>query len=750
MKTLWFAYPFPLLFAAAALSQQPVSLMRDPLVAIARTEVKAVIEDGAATTTIEQVFANRGERPGEAIWLLPVPVGAMADSLKMIVGGKEMAAEVLDARTARAVYEAIVRQRRDPALLEYVGDGLLRARVFPIPPHGEVAVQVRLRQSLPMHRGLGEWSLPLRALRLAENSDGPIAVDVTVRSASALKTVVASRPDAEVIWRGEHEARVAFEIARGAAIERELQILFGLADAEFGLHALHHRRAGEDGWFTMFVSPRRSLADEVLPPRCVQFVVDTSGSMAGPKMLQAKAALQAFLKTLSPRDRFQIVTFATEASPFFTAPRTVDEAALAEARNRVDQLEARGGTNIGDALLCALGGVAPKRSPDELSLVVFVTDGMPTVGVTDSRKLLEEVVGANRTATRVFTFGVGDDVNGTLLADLASELHGTCDFVRNDEPIERKTTTLCARIREPALTDVEVLCDGLERFELTPRVVPDLFAGDTLQLSGRYRGIGTREVVLRGKLAGATKEFRFDVAFPTIETRHDFVPVAWAQRQVSSLLQQIRRGGAQLELVTEVTRLGREFGIATPYTAHLIVEDGMAPPVVGGGGSAPFGPQTPRTGGPASPGPVTGSRGIQIEYSGSDEFYLGSSRRAGAEKASGRSAAVPPRRAAGKTFYCHEEIWVESSLPEEWRKDCMRVVAFSDEYFALLAAHPELREAFALGTSVALRIGETIVLTVTGEGKPADPKPTELKEAAAKSAPAPAPAPAQSPSAGGR
>ncbi len=691
---------------------------QDPGVAVVRTQVRASIEAGVAATTIEQVFANRGPRPAEGLWLLPVPEDAVADSFKMIVDGKEMTAEVLDQGTARSVYEAIVRQRRDPGLLEYVGQGLLRARVFPIPPQGELTVQVRLRQSLALVRGLGEWRLPLRALRLGEGNSGPIGVDVRLVAPAPLKTVQASRPDAEVRWHGECEARVSFEIAPNAPVERELTVLFGLAESEFGLHAVTHRRPGEDGWFAMFVSPRRELSPAAVPPRCVQFAIDTSGSMQGKKMEQAKAALRSFLATLRPVDRFQIVPFATEAQPFFPAPRCADRAAIDDALGRIDRLTALGGTNIHDALAAVLDSVAAVPvEPGLLSLVVFVTDGRPTIGIADHKQLLAAVAAKNTRQTRVFVFGVGDDVDRDLLEDLAQDNRGSPEFVGTAEAIDRRTAALCARIAQPALTDVVISCDGLDGFATNPRTVPDLFAGDSLELVGRYRGTGVHEVVLRGMLAGSPQEYRFPVDFPALDTGHDHVPVTWARRQIRILLAQMRRTGQNTELVAEVGRLAREFGITTPYTSQLIVEEGLR--LAGGGG--PAAPATPGharggsfgPGGPVTPGPGRPAGGAPPVTTGSDDFYLGATRRAGETiEGANRSANAITRRAAGRTFVQVGERWLEVGLPSDWAATCRKVVAFGDDYFALLAANPELRAAFALGRDVVLRIGGDVVAIV--------------------------------------
>ncbi len=708
-------------------------------VVVVRTQVRAVIDAGVATTTIEQVFANRGDRPAEGLWLLPVPEDAVADSFKMIVGGREMIAEVLDQASARNIYETIVRQRRDPGLLEYVGQGLLRARVFPIPPQGEIATQVRLRQSLALARGLGEWRLPLRALRLGEGNEGPIGVDIVIKAKAPLKTVLASRPDAEVRWHGEREAHVSFEIAPQAQVERELTVLFGLAESEFGLHAVTYRRPGEDGWFAMFVSPRRELPPEAVPPRCVQFAIDTSGSMQGKKMEQAKAALRAFLATLRPIDRFQIVPFATEAQPFFAAPRRADAAALDAALLRIDRLVATGGTNIHDALVAMLDRVAVvDDEPGLLLLVVFVTDGLPTIGVTDPNQLLADVAAKNTRRTRVFVLGVGDDLNRDLLADLAHDNRGSPEFVGTQEAIDQRTAALCARIAQPALTDVVVACDGCDGFETNPRTVPDLFAGDTLEVVGRYRGTGVRDVVLRGNLAGKPQEYRFPVEFPALDTGHDFVPVTWARRQIRTLLAQMRRTGPDQELVAEVGRLAREFGITTPYTSPVIVEEGLrlagragepnggkkgAPggPCGPSRGSIVGGPGLPSTPGPSAPGPSTpgpsapppgGGRGARPVATGSDEFYLGGTRRADGAAATTVPALVT-QRAAGRTFLRVGERWLEVGLPSDWEAAARRVIAYGDDYFALLAAHPELRAAFALGSDVVLRVGDGVVRIAT-------------------------------------
>lgn len=485
-------------------------------VAITRTQVLAEIVDGVASTTIEQVVANGGGREAEAIWFMPLPHGAVADAFVMTVGGKEIAGEVLDAGQARAVYEGIVRRKRDPGLLEYAGEGLLRARIYPIPAQGEVAVTVRLRQVLQPTGGLYEWSFPVRAASLGDVAAGPIGVQVKVRSRTPLSTVVTPNGAAEIRRDGDHAATVGFEVSGGAG--DDLRVLYGLTQQEFGLHMLPFRMADEPGWFTMLLSPPRTLADAKVPARCVQFVVDTSGSMKGDKIEQAKASLRAFLQSLRPEDRFQVVTFASSVQPFFEAPRPANSDNIAAAIARVDTLQAMGGTNIGDALQQALAAV-PATGDDGGALlpqIVFVTDGQATVGLTRPDEILALTKQSDRSATRIFALGVGDQIDVRLIDDLVQQHRGARDFVGNKERIETKVDALCQKISRPALTDVEVRCDGLDAFDVHPTRTRDLFCGEMMQVVGRYRDSGVRRVVVRGMQNGVAREFPFDVDFPKL------------------------------------------------------------------------------------------------------------------------------------------------------------------------------------------------------------------------------------------
>jgi Ca-activated chloride channel family protein len=715
---------------------------------VTRTSVHAVIDDGAATMELEQTFHNGFGRQMEATWMLPLPAGAAADGFTMTVGDKQLTGEVLDASAARSVYEQIVRQRRDPGLLEYAGTGLLRARVFPIPAHGECTVKVRFRQVLAPLDGVFEWCWPLRAAQLGDAGAGEVTVDLTVRSQTPIKTVWATLRDAQILRRGECEAHVGLEIARDRVREADLRVLYGLSEKDFGLHLLPFRRAGQDGWFAMMLAPRRDWDAARSPAECIRFAIDTSGSMQGKKIEQARAALRTFVRTLRPGDWFDIVPFATEAAPFFGSPQQATADKVQEALRRIDGLEARGGTNIAEALRLVLAQTGQGPPAGLLSISVLVTDGTPTVGLRGVPELLELARQENKSGARLFVFGVGNDVNTQLLDRLAAEQRGARDYVREDEDIEVRTSALMHKVTAPVMTDVEVRCPELEGFDVFPRRTPDLFAGEMLQLVGRYRGEGTKTIRVRGKVAGAVREYEFPVVFPAQAARFDFVPSLWAQRKVNTLLDEIRLHGNARELVDEVSALSREYGIATPYTSHLILEEGMRLGARSGaaGGAALRGSGSPGPNGPSTPGPAgpaTGGRGVIIDepsdlltqmersrrrldqgnwpttgaeavndsvITGGDDFYLGPGRKMETRPTSlALTAQQSVRAVAGRAFYRVGERWVESGLPSDWEKQAKTVPAFSPEYFALLGSHPELKAVFALGIQMVVKIDQGVV-----------------------------------------
>jgi Ca-activated chloride channel homolog len=609
--------------------------------------VHVTVVDGVASTTLKQTWHNDGGGEAEAVWVLPLPPGAVADGFTLTINGVPTAGEVLGDDAARGVYESIVRSRRDPGLLEYFGRGCLRARIFPIPPRGDSQVEIGFRSVLPELLGLRQWSFALRAAGAQGLAPERIVLDLALRSRKPIKNAYAPLSAIQVVQKGDHEVRASFEGSAAQLAGNELALFYGLSEAEFGLDLLAHRAPGEaEGTFLMLLSPKREWQEQEKLAKSIVFVLDTSGSMEGAKIVQAKNALRLFLQSLTPDDRFDVVPFATEPEPFFgqRVPATPEK--IAEALTRTERIVAAGGTNIDGALAAAL------RSQGELEgrvpIVVFLTDGEPTVGVTAPDQILAAARAGNAGRARIFVLGVGAELNAQLLDKLAGEHGGARDYVRGEERIDEKARALFAKLSHPVMTDVALVIDGLAPTKLVPAQLPDLFAGDRIELFGRYAGEGAHAIRLSGVVKGVRREYVYEATFPRESAGElAFLGALWAERRVGVLLDAIRLNGVNPELVAEVERLGREYRIVTPYTSHLVLEPGMRV-ATGGGASRPGagggfrGPgDTLPPGGPTSPGPVLTPSELDalrgLGYSGGpaalgvatspDGFFLGSGAR---------------------------------------------------------------------------------------------------------------------------
>lgn len=744
--------------SAAQISNLPPPPLPTPQVRVTALAITSQIRDGVASTEVRQTYRNEGGADAEAECILPLPPGAAPDRFTITMNGKDTPGEVLDAGQARKIYEEIVRKRRDPGLLEYFGNGCVRARVFPIAPRGESQVVIRYRHLLPMTGGIAEYRFPLRATTASGLPTERITLECQIESKVALKTIYSPLAGIDVQRKGEHAARVSFENQKGQIPERDFSLFLGASDQAFGLSLLSTKRPGGEGYFLLLATPKQDWPEAQRQGRSITFVVDTSGSMQGQKIQQAKEALRYFLRSLRPEDFFNVVTFSTEAQPLFRTVQPVGKDALDQAIAKVDSLEAKGGTNIEDGLKNALGATLTNVDGRALlPIVVFLTDGQPTIATTDPKTLQDRVAAANASKARIFVFGVGNDVNTQLLDKIAEQSRADRDYVREDENIEVKTGALFTKLSHPVLVDVALRFDGIETLETHPKDLPDLFCGSRLVVFGRYRGEGSKSIRLQGKVDGKPVEYVYEASFANAPSQHDYVPALWAQARVAHLLDAIRLHGSQKELVDEVQRLGREFQIVTPYTSHLVLEDSMrvaqqwAPGRAGGDvfflgatqspeASARIADELRRAGLVGAdrdaggivremaesvvdaeeakrklkdlPKLVTGEEAVRASLS-TLAIRGGGNGAAAAPTAAkrgdaGAGAGLIARRVGDRSFHLVEGIWVDGSIQTGDRAKAKKIAAFSPAYFELLTAHPDLAPLFAFSTRIAFRIGNEL------------------------------------------
>ena len=681
----------------------------DRHIALTRHDVQVRIHDQIAQVTVEHTFRSFSPVPLEGTYLFPLPPQAVVSAFAMTMGGKMVQGEVIEADKARAIYNAIVRERKDPGLLEYLGRGLFRARVFPIPARGEVRVRLTFQQVLEQDRGTLEFRYPLATHRLNGAPVRETIVDVQIDGTADIKGVYSPSHDFVVKRDGERKARLRIEQAHRPQ-RKDLLLYIGRSASAVGFSMLSHKGAGEDGTFMAMLAPRNVVKEHAKVPKDVVFVLDTSGSMEGQKLEQARAALAYGIRTLAADDRFNVVAFATGVVPFRDGlvPVTADTRKAA-----VEWIEARtagGSTHISQAL----GDALRMQRPQRLSMVVLLTDGRPTVGIKDRKLLLDHVRSANTGHARVFTFGVGHDLDVEMLDRVAEETRGDRDYVAPNEDIEIVTDRFFEKVRQPVLSNVTVdLGPGV--YDVYPSKLPDLFAGSQVVIYGRYRKAGDRTITLSGNLAGRQVTYEYATSFASGEG-HDFLPRLWANRKVAFLVDQARLHGADKEVVDEIVKLATRHAIVTPYTAGLVVEDvdtgsplaqmggGIGPrwqrarpdpglrdprttpaPPPAAGSPNPIPPTTP----PPSPTPTQTSRDLKKRKTASAEIDDPALR-----AIRGRVSTV-----AGKTFTLRlDGRWIDTT----WKpaQPTTKIEAFSEAYDALLAKDPKIARYLAIGEEV--------------------------------------------------
>lgn len=573
-------------WAQGLILPRPVRPIPHPLpLSIKSQRVTLRVESGALKAEVEQVFYNPNSVAAEGIYLFPLPESAAVSNFRMQIDKEPVEGKLLSVDEARRVYESYVRRSIDPAILQYVGRNAFQAKVFPIPAGGERRIYLVYSQVADFSNGVYRLVYPLNSERVTGASVGELTVDCTIKSNQPLKTIYSPSHEVQVKRDGDHLAHVTFE-GRDVRANRDFTLYYTTSERAFGLNALAHRRPGSDGYVMLMLAPKNEALPAEVQPKDVVLVFDTSGSMQGPKIEQARKAAQTIIGALNPKDRFNIIRFSGDVISFRPTVVPADKANREAARAFVEEFRAIGGTAIDDALQQGLASIPkPEERPGRAPFLIFMTDGLPTIGTTAIDQILQNAAKAAPKDLRLFAFGVGSDVNTLLLDRLARGSRGDADYVAQDEDLETRIGNFYAKISDPVLSNVQVTLEGSKLLDPYPSRIPDLFAGSQLLILGRYQNSGPVKVMVSGEVGGQPKRFTYDLNLPERDLNQEFIPKLWASRRIGSLLEEIRLHGESKELKDEVIRLSQEHGIVTPYTAYLVEEPGLPPP----GGPVPLG-----------------------------------------------------------------------------------------------------------------------------------------------------------------
>jgi Ca-activated chloride channel family protein len=560
--------------------RQPAPVV--PAIRVVGVSARVDIVDRVASTQLELELQNPTSGRLEAEVLVPVPDGASVKSFAFQGSSPEAKAVLLPKDEARKTYDSIVAKLRDPALLEFIGYGSIRSSVFPVEAGGTQKVRIAYEHIVPGEGGRIDYVLPRSE---ALDYEVPWTIDVRIESSSPVSTVYSPTHGIDVSRSGPGRLSVRLA-ASGTRVPGAFQ-LCALEQGADGVSTtvLAYPDSKTGGGYFLLLAGAPSGPSSAQPDRReVTLVIDRSGSMRGGKLEQAREAALQVLAGLSDGEAFNVIAYddGIMALSREAVPKSPETAARAAAFIR--GLEAGSGTNIHAALMEA---VRPAPREGFLPIVLFLTDGLPTVGETSESAIRSAVTASNRHARRVFTFGVGADVNTHLLEKIAGDSRGAPTFVLPGQSVEPKVSQVFSRLSGPVLEAPSLaVATGwgeLRGADVVPAQLPDLFRGDQLVALGRYRGSEPLVLSIRGRHLGSDRVYTtsFDPARATY--RNAFVPRLWASRKIGVLVDAIRELGASSapgapedprlkELTGEIVRLSTEFGILTEYTAFLATE----------------------------------------------------------------------------------------------------------------------------------------------------------------------------------
>ena len=731
MRNCWWVVCLVLAGMSTAGTVGYACFMRAPMpVQVWLDHINVDITDQVAVKTYRCAFKNPNPRAvvGGTCYMELEP-GAQVDNMTVTVDGKEVQAEILGVEKAKEVFTDIVKQGGSPALLEFFGNQLIQTKVPRIAPNGTVMVKLTYTTVLKRKGGLVRLQMLNTNPKALMQPLKEASVTVNIRSNEPLKNIYSPTHKIKLVEKEGWDISAQWS-QKNYMPKHPFVLYYQVAEDELGASLVAHRDAGERGSFMLMLSPTigsgaGQVTDANILPKDVVFCVDTSGSMLeGNKMEQARGALKYCVENLRDGDRFNIVDFSTVARNFHENGLVeVNAQTRGDALRYVERLRPRGGTAIAEALDNSLEFLGKS---DRLKMILFATDGLPTIGERNPEAILKAVARKNTEDVRVFVFGEGFDVNTRLLDFLALGNRGEADYILPEEDIQKKISGFFDRVGSPIMTDLKVEFDGVKAKDVFPRQISDVFRGEQVILFGRYKGAGTHTVRLSGMQGGKRRTFEYELEFPkqSSDDRNAFVPRLWAGQKIDFLLNEIRDAPSpDKELVDEITSLAKRYGIVTPYTSYLMVDDtrersdresagrklGQSLRSFGGvarGADAPAPTSAAQRSGQVNAAKSLSELRRRSKESGaaaaldeavdqSDAFYA----RDGALKKENASLNVL-RYVGSRTFYKSGESWHESGYAPQTVKNLKTVHVGSDEYIKLLLGDERIAKYLALGDVV--------------------------------------------------
>jgi len=528
-----------------------------------------------ARIQVEEVFRNNTNRNLEGTFMFPVPKGSAVSHFTMSMDGeiaiaptikKRIKGNLIDASEAATIYRGIVSRRKDPGLLEYIGCGLYRFSVFPIPPKGTKKITFEYTLSLNSKSDSAILTVPLKSSGLLGKPIKALTFSADIEMNECISNISSTTHNFNVDYKNTKNASVRM-FRTNILPACDLEVLIQFSDKK--INNTFMTFCGDDGWdyFCTELSTGRIFKSESIQSKDVTYMLDISGSMEGDRIKAAVNALVGSVSLLNPSDRFRLVVFESNACFGVRHFTDVSEKSVKKFRDTIKNIRAMGGTNMEAALLLGL----PRREKERLHYVALISDGYPGPGLTNEKKLTDMVCKLKDDKTRLFTIGIGEGVNQFLMDQLALAGGGCSEFISRESSITPHIMSFMKKINFPVYEDVTISFSGPVIQGLAPEKFGAIFAGEPVRIFGRMRGQEPLTVTLSGNYLGEQENMLFSFSSGDA-VLNPHLPVLWASRRVASLLDKIQLEGETV-LKDEVVRLAARHGLVTPYSSYLITDN---------------------------------------------------------------------------------------------------------------------------------------------------------------------------------
>jgi Ca-activated chloride channel family protein len=552
-------------------------------------DATVTITDQMAVTHVDQTFKNETNMRLEGIFFFPLPENAIVTGLILWINGVPVEAQVMDSDTAQSIYNNVVQNMIDPALLEYMGDNIFKLSVFPIEANGhqmsERRIEITYAELLPYDGGNIDYTFLMKSINLSSKPVERASIAINLKSQKEILSLMSPTHDntsgivINKVSNNEYNITYGEENAHS---EKDLTIYYELKNDDFAINhltyvpntdsAMFFDSLGDDSYYLLWITPPDDISQSQIIKKNIVFVADISSSMAGERMEQLRKSLNTMVSMLNKKDMFNIIAFNTGTSPFQGDLVSADSDVMVESAHVfIDELGEVGMTNMEDAFKEALASTWDDTS---MNTIVFLTDGKPTWPITTSEaEVIKTVATYNTDTVSVYTFGIGEEPGEGFLKQLAKENHGFSIMIMQDDSIEMVLGNFMSKISYPLIKNIAIDYGGLDKYDIFPKTLPNLYAGTQLTIIGRYRNTGSFNTTFSGMIGTKPISFSSRLTYPSAMPNHPFVARMWASSKIDFLLDEIEIYGKQPELVNAVKYLGKRYAILTPFTSFIVIED---------------------------------------------------------------------------------------------------------------------------------------------------------------------------------